>query len=152
MSDAPLDDLTAALRRLHRDAGEPSTHEIAKKIKYSHTTVAQALKPTRRPTWPVLEALVKHLGGDLGVFRAYWIAVRDIEDPLPLPHNGQSGIVQSAKDETGAHSEDHLEGSVDGRVVLRWKTKLETIEFFDEGLAWRWIKARMQRGDSDEQP
>jgi hypothetical protein len=36
------------------------------------------------------------------------------------------------------------------RVVLRWKTRLETIEFFDEGLALQWIKARMQIGDSDE--
>jgi transcriptional regulator with XRE-family HTH domain len=76
------DDLAAALRRLHRAAGEPSTHEIGKAIGYSHTTVANALRGRRRPTWRVLKAVVTYLEGDLETFRAHWIAVRDLEEPL----------------------------------------------------------------------
>jgi hypothetical protein len=149
-----LDELTAALRRLHRDAGEPSTHEIGKKIRYSHTTVAKALKGTRCPSWPVTEAIVAYLNGDIEKFRSYWVAVRDVQDPLP------DGVAPSTRGEdrraleTGgeivpAEGKDAPSGH-DERVVLRWKTRLETIEFLDEGLALQWIKARMRIGDSDE--
>jgi hypothetical protein len=149
MGNSPLEDLAAALRRLHRLAGEPSTHEIGRKINYSHTTVAQALKAERCPTWPVFRAVVTCLGGDLQEFRSYWIAVRDAEDPLPsLPVPTDSGheVPQAAGDEAPP---DGATGA-DDRVVLRWKTQLETIEFFDKGLALQWIHARAWTGDPDD--
>jgi hypothetical protein len=148
-----LDELAAALRRLHRQAGEPSTHEIGKKINYSHTTVAHAFKGARCPSWPVTKAIVTYLDGDLDEFRAYWIAVRDALDPLPekIPKPGlttqqlQRDQSQGRADDTGGDPSPGGE-----RVVLRWKTRLETIEFLDEGLALEWIKARMRLGDEDE--
>ena len=76
--------LVASLRRLHRDAGEPSTHALAKSTGYSHTTIARALRGTHRPTWPVVNALVAALGGDPATFRREWVDVRDAEDPLPV--------------------------------------------------------------------
>jgi hypothetical protein len=86
MDRSPLEELAVALRRLHRSAGEPSTHVIGRKINYSHTTVAVALRMARCPTWPVLRAVVTFLDGDLEEFRSYWIAARDAEDPLLGSH------------------------------------------------------------------
>jgi Helix-turn-helix domain len=82
--------LAAELRRLHRSAGEPGTRQIAKAIKFSHTTVAQALNGSRCPKWNAIEAMVRHLGGDAEVFLPLWQAVRDAENPIlsqadPLP-------------------------------------------------------------------
>jgi hypothetical protein len=154
MPGGPLDELTAALRRLYRDAGEPSTHEIGKGISYSHTTVAKALKGAQCPSWPVLEALVTYLNGDLEKFRWHWVAVRDAQDPLPdgvmsSPHGGEQLVLESGSGLARAEGEGTPTGHGE-RVVLRWKTRLETIEFLDEALALQWIRARMQIGDVDE--
>ena len=153
MSGRPLDELAAALRRLHRSAGEPSTHEIGKRIGYSHTTVAQAFKGTRCPTWPVLEVLVTYLGGDPAEFKSYWIATRDAEDPLPGTHPAPITLSYGSELSTDAIDSDNdprsdANGSAQ-RLVLRWKNELETIEFFDERLAMHWIKTRMQTDETD---
>jgi hypothetical protein len=155
MPASPLDELAASLRRLHREAGEPSTHEIGKGISYSHTTVAQALKGAKCPSWPVVKALVTYLDGDIEIFRMHWVAVRDAEDPLPesaatAADGGGQAAVPVASDMVRSGSEVDPAGNAGEHVVLRWKTRLETVEFFDEGLALQWIKARMQIGDSDE--
>lgn len=151
MPGGPLDELAAALRRLHRRAGEPSTHEIGKGINYSHTTVAQALKCTRCPSWPVMTAIVTFLAGDLEEFRAYWVAVRDAQDPLPADTSKLApSLRQLRHDEAQVDDAPGTPPTGSERVVLRWKTRLETIEFLDEGLALEWIKARMRMGDEDE--
>jgi hypothetical protein len=153
MGNSPLEELAAALRRLHRAAGEPSTHEIGKNINYSHTTVAQALRADHCPSWPVLHAVVTYLGGDPGQFRSFWIAVRDAEDPLPgLPASDDSlhGSAQAIDEKSYRGSDGESAGIVDNRVVLRWKTRLETVEFFDKGLALQWIQARAWAGNPDE--
>ena len=82
MAGSPQDVLTAELRRLHRSAGEPGTRAIAKAIKFSHTTVAQALNGSRCPKWNAIEAMVRHLGGNVEAFRTLWQAVRDAESPI----------------------------------------------------------------------
>jgi GGDEF domain-containing protein len=86
----PLTSLTGELQRLHRHAGEPSTHKIAKETGYSHTTVAKALKGDTCPSWAVLSGIVTTLGGNVEQFRSHWIAVRDSQQPLnesPLTAN-----------------------------------------------------------------
>jgi hypothetical protein len=153
MDSTPLEELSAALRRLHRAAGEPSTHEIARRINYSHTTVAQTLKMKRCYSWPVLESIVKGLGGDIEEFRSYWIRARDAEDPLPgisLPGALTDEVAQLLNNERSDGPHEMPPGAADGRVVLRWKTRLETIEFFDRELALQWIKAHTRKGDQGE--
>src|SRR6266568_1641398 len=85
MAGSPQEVLAAELRRLHRSAGEPGTRAIAKAIKFSHTTVAQALNGSRCPKWNAIEAMVRHLDGDVEAFRPLWQAVRDAESPIPAP-------------------------------------------------------------------
>ncbi|WP_425300634.1 NBR1-Ig-like domain-containing protein [Nocardia wallacei] len=82
MSTKPLRDLAFALRQLHRHAGEPSSREIARATNYSHTTVAKVLRGDRRPSWPVLRAIVRSLHGNEEFFRSLWVSVRDVEAPL----------------------------------------------------------------------
>src|SRR6266568_4717488 len=74
MAGSPQEVLAAELRRLHRSAGEPGTRAIAKAIKFSHTTVAQALNGSRCPKWNAIEAMVRHLDGDVEAFRPLWQA------------------------------------------------------------------------------
>jgi hypothetical protein len=136
MGRTPLEDLSVALRGLHRAAGEPSSHEIARKINYSHTTVAQALRMQRCPSWPVFESIVSCLGGDIEEFRPYWVSARDAEDPLTSPR------LDEGPAEQGSAPRD--------RIVLRCKTSLETIEFYDMGLAQLWIRARTREGSQGE--
>jgi hypothetical protein len=83
MAGNPQEDLAAQLSRLHRSAGEPGTRVIARAINFSHTTVAKALNGSRCPRWDAIEAMVRHLGGDVEAFRPLWQAVRDAESPIP---------------------------------------------------------------------
>jgi TIR domain len=70
--------LFAALREIHRRAGEPSTRKVAQGAGgISHTTVAAVLRGTTVPTWPVLEKIVKYLDGDIELFRQLWADTRD---------------------------------------------------------------------------
>lgn len=69
----PAERLRSALANLHREAGSPSSREMASGIeKASHTTIAQALSGRRVPSWPVLQAVVEYLGGDQELFRGLW--------------------------------------------------------------------------------
>ncbi|MGW1586296.1 helix-turn-helix domain-containing protein [Streptomyces sp. NPDC002386] len=78
-----LADLSARLRRLHREAGEPTTRVIGRAIGYSHTTVAKALRGGSCPSWMVLEKIVAQLRGDVHEFKRLWILARDELAPLP---------------------------------------------------------------------
>ncbi|MFJ9695263.1 hypothetical protein [Kitasatospora sp. NPDC101183] len=74
----PLADLTARLRELHLNAGEPSTRRIAARTAgaVSHSTVHQALTGKRLPRWGALELIVEALGGEAEEFRKAWKAAR----------------------------------------------------------------------------
>jgi hypothetical protein len=80
MKNRSLEELATALSRLHGAAGEPSIQEIGTKVGCGHTIVAQMFRADGCPSWPVLRTVVAYLGGDLGEFRSYWIAVRYAED------------------------------------------------------------------------
>jgi hypothetical protein len=68
------------LRSVHLLAGGPASRVIAKAIfekthtKISHTTVNGVIGGTVAPSWPVLEKIVRVLGGDVGHFRQLWAA------------------------------------------------------------------------------
>jgi hypothetical protein len=75
-------ELRTRLKRLHRNDGEPSTREIAKRTgtAISHTTVHSTLRCLRTPQWGPLELVVEALRGDIEEFRRLWVAIRDAED------------------------------------------------------------------------
>jgi hypothetical protein len=86
-------DLASALGDLHRAAGKPTSRKIAAAIgPISHTTVAVALAGRRTPSWPILEKIVVHLGGDVEAFRALWAAA-----VTPDEDAGESGSTLFAK-------------------------------------------------------
>jgi hypothetical protein len=83
--DGALARLCLELKHLHRHAGKPSLRrmEAATGHKVSHTTINEALRCNRLPTWPVLEWIVRALDGDAEHFREMWKAVWQEEEPLP---------------------------------------------------------------------
>jgi hypothetical protein len=108
MSAEPLNDLFLTLRQLHRNAGEPSSREIAKGTNYSHTTITKAMSSGKCPSWPVLNAIVKSLNGESEFFRSPWVAVRD--DVAPL----KEGVVRAP----GAPTNLAAQGAVLARASL----------------------------------
>lgn len=86
--DGPVEELTLALRHLHRRAGEPSARVISKTVDYSNVTVHNVLYGRATCRWPTLEAIVRHLNGNVEQFRLLWLAARQAEDPLlPEPES-----------------------------------------------------------------
>lgn len=129
----PADELSVALRHLHRRKGEPSTRAISKLIGYSHTTIAYTLNGTRPATWAVIEAIVVHLGGDVEYFRGLWIAKRDREDPLP-PLAGDPASLAAAKPDRSDSAADRLGKpavtQADTRIEVRGVPGAPTVKLF----------------------
>jgi len=93
MPGRPLDTLAAALQRLRRQAGYPSTRTIGRAISLSHTTVAQALNGSRRPKWEVVERIVCYLGGNVEQFRPCGCCTRNREGPCLRRATPADGLV-----------------------------------------------------------
>ncbi|GAA4462469.1 ATP-binding protein [Phytohabitans houttuyneae] len=71
------------IRLLHRQAGEPSSREVMRRIGrgiLSHTTVNAVLRGQRVPRWDPLQQVVAALSGDVEHFRTLWMKARDAED------------------------------------------------------------------------
>ncbi|MGH3974911.1 MAG: hypothetical protein ACRDS9_16525 [Pseudonocardiaceae bacterium] len=145
MADQELSDLRTSLRRLHREAGEPSTRDIGKAINYSHTTVAQLLNGSRCPVWTTLQALVIHLGGDSVEFKRLWIAARDAED-LRLVGKDETTTTEVEEQTVRRDSTERLRRTVLRltRTTSRDGTRSEEMEIFDQQLAREWIKSYLQ--------
>ena len=133
MTGDPQDELSVALRHLHRRTGEPSTRVIGKSIGYSHATVAYTLNGTRPATWAVIEAIVVYLGGDVELFRGLWIAKREREDPLP-PLTGDPAVLQAPKPNgSGSAGDEQGKPAVtqaDDRVEVRGIPGAPTLKLF----------------------
>jgi hypothetical protein len=154
VGDQALSELSAALRELQLQAGEPSTRDIASGIHYSHTTVAQVLGGGKCPKWPTLLAVVTHLGGDPDEFKRLWVAARSSVD-------SRSEFMDVTEAELG----DEIQaGSPDGaerprptvlrltRTTARDGTRSEALEIFDRQLAQEIIRSYLQDdGDASEE-
>ncbi|MGY0460095.1 hypothetical protein ACW14Y_07505 [Kitasatospora sp. cg17-2] len=107
---APVAVLRAYLQTLHRHRGEPSTRALAKSTgsAISHTTVSLVLRCRTCPKWGPLELVVEALGGDVDEARLLWIAVRDVEHPLPQTRaparNGDQSALERPQPKVGAKS------------------------------------------------
>jgi Helix-turn-helix domain len=60
--DGPVADLARALRELRARAGQPTYREMAGNAHASHSSLADATKGIRRPTWEVVQAFIRECG------------------------------------------------------------------------------------------
>jgi hypothetical protein len=156
VSNDPRAELSAALRHLHRHAGEPSTRDIARAIAYSHTTVAQALSGSRRCSWKVLEKIVLHLKGDLDSFKHLWLLARSAEDPLPplADSQGPPAHVRPTAVVPPPAGDQHPPSSyqVDERVEIIWDQATQTPRFLaPPSVALQLIRDLQGEGSSDDE-
>ncbi|WP_326943958.1 response regulator transcription factor [Amycolatopsis sp. NBC_01307] len=75
--------LVDALHEVYLRAGAPGVRTIAQRGGVSRDTAHRVLTNPALPTWPALEAVVAALGGDIGRFRALWVAARQ-PDAAPV--------------------------------------------------------------------
>ncbi len=82
-----LRQFTAALRRQHRDFGEPAHRKLAAVMGYSTATVTRLFRGEDPPKWAVVLAFLQALGTDPGVIEEYWrprwAAMKNCIAPLP---------------------------------------------------------------------
>ena len=75
-------ELVRELRRLRRDAGQPSCRELAERSgAASHDTMAALFNGTRVPRWRIVHGVVLFLGGDSDRFLSLWHAAHSGDDP-----------------------------------------------------------------------
>lgn len=70
-------ELCVPLRRLRRDAGDPSYEEIAERAELSRSTVYNAFKAHSRVSSRTIVAIAVALGGDRDEWRRRWVVARD---------------------------------------------------------------------------
>ncbi|GIH06415.1 hypothetical protein Rhe02_44820 [Rhizocola hellebori] len=71
-ADADLLRFGAGLRALIRSAGMPSLRELARRVHFSHTTIAEAASGRSLPTLEVLRAIVAACGADPAQWESQW--------------------------------------------------------------------------------
>ncbi|MBP0451535.1 helix-turn-helix domain-containing protein [Kitasatospora sp. RG8] len=72
------EDFAAELRRLRREAGQPSFRTMARKAgSISHTTLYEAASGSRLPSWPTTRAYVQACGGDEAEWHRRWMSITD---------------------------------------------------------------------------
>lgn len=92
---APADVLAAELAALRANAGNPSFRKMAERSGcISHTTLHEAVKGTRFPSWETTREFVKACGADEGPWRARWVELKGapaapaLPDPPAAPAEG----------------------------------------------------------------
>jgi Ig-like domain from next to BRCA1 gene len=86
------DRFAAQLRQLRLEAGNPSFRVMAARSRtVSHTTLHEAAKGSRFPTWTTTETFVTACGGEVDVWRARWIAALDGDHPEPGTQRSEPG-------------------------------------------------------------
>lgn len=76
------EELAVPLRRLRREAGDPTYERIAEDSGLCRNTVDNAFNARRLVRWRTVEAIVVALGGDAARWRARWVAARGRLDAL----------------------------------------------------------------------
>ncbi|WIX79740.1 NBR1-Ig-like domain-containing protein [Amycolatopsis carbonis] len=81
----PADVLAAELAALRASAGNPSFRKMAERSGcISHTTLHEAVKGTRFPSWETTREFVKACGADEEPWRARWVELKGVP-PVPEP-------------------------------------------------------------------
>jgi hypothetical protein len=79
------EELAVPLRRLRREAGDPTYERIAEDSGLCRNTVDNAFNARRLVRWRTVEAIVVALGGDAGRWRERWVAARGRLDAIKAP-------------------------------------------------------------------
>ena len=79
------EELAVPLRRLRREAGDPTYERIAEDSGLCRNTVDNAFNARRLVRWRTVEAIVVALGGDTARWRERWVAARGRLDALTAP-------------------------------------------------------------------
>jgi transcriptional regulator with XRE-family HTH domain len=66
-----------ALRELKERAGNPSFRDLADRVDYSRTVLAQAISGRGMPTWSVTAAFVRGCGGDEAEWHRRWLVASE---------------------------------------------------------------------------
>jgi helix-turn-helix protein len=143
VGDQALSELSAALRELQLQAGEPSTRDIAGAIHYSHTTVAQVLGGAKCPKWPTLLAVITHLGGDPDEFKRLWVAARSPVDSRAEFVDITETEIDDEKQTSSSDEPERPRPTVLRltRTTARDGTRSEELEIFDRQLAQEIIRS-----------
>ncbi|MFD9946325.1 hypothetical protein ACFWYW_30325 [Nonomuraea sp. NPDC059023] len=83
-----IEDFAASLRELRNSVGNPPFREMSGRSgAISHTTLHEAVKGNRLPSWETTVEFVKACGADPAAYRAYWeranLAVRSVSAVEP---------------------------------------------------------------------
>ncbi|MEV5576649.1 NBR1-Ig-like domain-containing protein [Spirillospora sp. NPDC052269] len=105
-----------SLRRLRAEAGNPSFREMAASRTVSHTTLHEAARGTRFPSWTTTQAFVEACGGDVEEWRKLWTAA--LGSDAPAVKN-----VTAPAPETVTASEPAPDGIADTGPIPTPKTK-----------------------------
>lgn len=119
----------AALTELRAEAGEPSFREMARRSGcISHTSLHEATRGTRAPSWETVEQFVLVCGGDVAEWRTRWEALA--EPAVGRPVAGTEDQPAGAAETTGredssretapprAHSRLSLLGAVLAALII----------------------------------
>jgi hypothetical protein len=79
------EELAVPLRRLRREAGDPTYERIAEDSGLCRNTVDNAFNARRLVRWRTVEAIVVALGGDAARWRERWVTARGRLDALKAP-------------------------------------------------------------------
>ncbi|WP_244313194.1 NBR1-Ig-like domain-containing protein [Microbispora hainanensis] len=110
-----IEDFAAALRELRKSVGNPPFREMSGRSgAISHTTLHEATKGNRLPSWETTVEFVKACGADPAAYRERWeianLAVRSASAGVPSNH---AGVV-------AAHPPHELENAVSDVVEGPW--------------------------------
>lgn len=103
--DNPATTLAAELARLRREAGDPSFRKMAERSgRISHTTLHEAVRGTRFPSWETTREFAKACGADEEPWRRRWVELQSVPEPeSPEPSAEPSATTEpSSTDEPGS--------------------------------------------------
>ncbi|MFC5802616.1 helix-turn-helix domain-containing protein [Streptomyces formicae] len=87
----PLEEFAHDLRRLRRQAGNPSYRTMAKSAHYSVATLSEAARGLHKPSLQVTLAYVAACGGDLEQWKRRWYRVSGELEARDAPARGHPG-------------------------------------------------------------
>ncbi|MEV4600053.1 NBR1-Ig-like domain-containing protein [Amycolatopsis sp. NPDC049253] len=113
----PADVLAAELAALRASAGNPSFRKMAERSGcISHTTLHEAVKGTRFPSWETTREFVKACGAEAEPWRARWVELKGVP-PVPEPVVAQLGAAEPSAAEPSAADPGAAEPSAAGPGV-----------------------------------
>ncbi|MGW4483625.1 NBR1-Ig-like domain-containing protein [Amycolatopsis sp. NPDC004368] len=114
----PADVLAAELAALRASAGDPSFRKMAERSgRISHTTLHEAVKGTRFPSWETTREFVKACGADEERWRLRWAELKGapvVAEPSAVTEPGAAGPKTAGQNATEASEPEPAAGEAEG--------------------------------------